>query len=81
MKESLITKLEGIAERREEIDALLSSPEVINDQDRYRAYSQERAEIDPVVGSFENYRSLRENLSQAEELLAESDADMRELAA
>ena len=80
MKQSLITKLEGITERREEIDALLSTPEVINDQDKYRAYSLERAEIDPVVESFSRYRQLLSDLQQAEELFAESDGDMRELA-
>lgn len=80
MKDSLLTKLDGIAERREELDALLATPEIINDQNRYRALSQERAEIDPIVACFERYRQLRDNFSQAEELHAESDGEMRELA-
>jgi len=80
MKESLLNKLDGISERREELDALLASPEVIGDQNRYRSLSQERAEIDPVVECFAGYRQLRDNLEQAEELHAESDGDMRELA-
>jgi peptide chain release factor 1 len=79
MKQSLMHKLEGIAERREELDALLASPEVINDQNRYRALSQERAEIDPVVECFSHYRQLLVNLTQAEELNDESDAEMRAL--
>ncbi len=80
MKDSLRQKLESIAERREELDALLASPEVINDQNQYRVLSQERAEIDPVVECFTDYRQLLTNLAQAQELNTESDAEMRALA-
>jgi peptide chain release factor 1 len=81
MKDSIKQKLEGIAERREEIDALLASPEVINEQDRYRVLSQERAEIDPVVECFTSYLQLLDNLSQAEELHTDSDDEMQAFAA
>jgi peptide chain release factor 1 len=80
MKERMKQKLESIAERREELDALLSTPGVINDQNKYRAYSQERAEIDALVDSFLLYRQLLGELAEAEELYAESDKEMRELA-
>ncbi|MFT4581355.1 MAG: peptide chain release factor 1 [Gammaproteobacteria bacterium] len=80
MKERMKQKLESIAERREELDALLSTPDVINDQNKYRAYSQERAEIDALVDSFLLYRQLLGELAEAEELYAESDKEMRELA-
>lgn len=80
MKDSLLTKLDGIAERREELDALLASPEIINDQNRYRSLSQERAEIDPIVECFARYRQLLGDFAQAEELHGESDGEMRELA-
>ena len=81
MKDSLMHKLLGIADRREELDALLATPEVINDQNQYRTLSQERAEIDPVVKSFATYQQLLRNLAQAEELHAESDPEMQALAA
>jgi len=80
MKDSLLRKLEGIAERREELDALLASPEVIGEQNRYRSLSQERAEIDPVVECFIVYQRLLTDLAQAEELQAEGDAELRALA-
>ena len=81
MKDSIKQKLEGIAERREELDGLLASPEVINEQNRYRVLSQERAEIDPVVERFTSYQQLLDNLTQAEELHADSDDEMQALAA
>ena len=81
MKGSIKQKLEGIAERREEIDALLASPEVINDQDLYRVLSQERAEIDPVVECFTSYLQLLDNLLQAEALHTDGDDEMQAFAA
>ena len=80
MKDRMTQKLESIVERREELDALLSTPEVINDQNRYRTCSQERAEIDPLVDCFVSYQQLLRNLAQAHELHLESDPEMRELA-
>ncbi len=43
MKESLVTKLETLCARHEEIAGLLSSIEVINNQDRFRNLSMESA--------------------------------------
>ena len=48
MKPSIHNKLESLAERLEEINALLAEPEVINDQNRFRSLSQEYAPCDAV---------------------------------
>jgi peptide chain release factor 1 len=45
MKPSLFAKLDVIAERHEEISALLGDAEVISDQNKFRALSQEYAEL------------------------------------
>ena len=80
MKQTLITKLQSLGERREELDGLLAEPEIISDQNRFRALAQERAEIDPVVDCFLKYEKQVEELAETEEMLAEGDAEMRELA-
>ncbi|MEM7465375.1 MAG: peptide chain release factor 1 [Pseudomonadota bacterium] len=80
MKSSLIAKLQSLSERREELDGLLAAPETIADQDRFRALAQERAEIDPVVECFLKYEKQNAELADTEEMLAEGDAEMRELA-
>ncbi|MGB2065795.1 MAG: peptide chain release factor 1, partial [Marinomonas gallaica] len=49
MKESIKFKLESLSERYEELAALLSEAEVIMDQDLFRNYSKEYAELEPVV--------------------------------
>ncbi len=80
MKESLLNKLETLCARHEEIAGLLSDIEVINDQDRFRSLSMEYAQLEDVVKSFNAYQAAQQALESAREMLAEDDAEMRELA-
>ena len=58
MKASILSKLEGLSERLEEINALLGSPEVIADNDRFIALAKEYAELNPVVGCYSKYQAV-----------------------
>src|SRR5829696_5602471 len=78
MKNSMRTKLEQLARRLEEIDVQLSSETATRDMNRYRALGQERAEIEPVVTRFNQYRSAESELQGAQQML--SDPDMKALA-
>ncbi|CCQ09673.1 Peptide chain release factor 1 [Pseudoalteromonas luteoviolacea B = ATCC 29581] len=80
MKESVYRKLESLTERYEEVQALLSDPEVIGDQNRFRELSKEYAELEDVVKAFAAYQQAQEDISTAEEMLKDSDPDMREMA-
>ncbi len=80
MKESLRRKLEQLAERRDEIDGLLASPEIGNQQERFRTLSRERAEVDPLVHAFGDYRAAEANLAHAQAMLDDADPEMRALA-
>ncbi|OQX47424.1 MAG: hypothetical protein B0D85_01455, partial [Candidatus Sedimenticola endophacoides] len=60
MKASIRSKLEQITERFEEITALLADPEVQGDQSQFRALGREYAQIEPVVGCYNRYRTLEE---------------------
>lgn len=80
MKESVYRKLEILAERYEEVQALLSHPDVISDQDRFRNLSREFSELEEVTKAFEQFRSAEEDKATAESMLKDSDPDMRELA-
>lgn len=81
MKESIRNKLESLAERHEELSVLLSSPDVIQNQEKFRAYSKEYADLSDVVRVFQLYRNVLAHLESANELLKDSDAEMRNLAA
>ncbi len=77
MKESLQIKLQGLCDRHEELAALMSQPDVINDQKRFREFSQEYAELGDVVSCFTQWQEEQENLSAAEAMMADSDPDMK----
>jgi len=78
MKTSMKTKLEQLAKRLDEIDLQLSSADSARDMNRFRAYGQERAEIEPVVTRFHEYNRASADLLGAQEML--TDPDMKALA-
>lgn len=80
MKQSIITKLEGLVERYEEVQALLSDPEVISDQDRFRALSKEYSDLEDVTKAFTEFQTATSNLEEAKLMMEEDDAEMREMA-
>ena len=63
MKQSIINKLDSTAERLEEISALLSDPEIISNQERFRNLSQEFSQIEPTVKLFHKYKVFQKNFS------------------
>jgi len=81
MKTSIRSKLEGLAERHEELAALLSSPDVTKNQDKFRAYSKEYSDLSPLVDAFNQYRAISDHIESAAELLKDSDSEMRNMAA
>lgn len=78
MNESMRAKLSSLGRRLEEIDAMLSSPEVGSDMNKFRDLLRERAEIEPVVQKVREYEKYEKQRAESEELL--SDPDMKELA-
>lgn len=80
MHSNIENKLEQLVLRHEEVAALLSDPEIINDQNRFRELSREYAQLEPVKDSFARYREQQTALQNAQEMLQDSDAELRELA-
>jgi peptide chain release factor 1 len=80
MKPSIQKKLQTLVERHEELSALLSDAEVINQQNLFREYSKEYAQLEPVVNVFKRYQSCEQDLDGAKELMNESDPEMQALA-
>jgi len=81
MKESLHFKLEKLLERQQELDGLLSDPDIINNQNKFRELSQEYAEVRPIVSCFNEYRKTSEDIDSAREMLKDGDKEIQELAA
>ena len=80
MKPSLLSRLDQLVDRHEELAALLTDPEVIGNQTQFVAFSQEYSEIEPVVQLVQKYRVLSADLVELEGYLSGDDADMKELA-
>ena len=80
MKDSIRLKLENLSERFEEISMLLSQAEVIGNQKMFRELSQEYAQLEPVITSLNAYSKAANNLAAANEMLKDSDPEIRELA-
>ena len=80
MQASLETKLQQLVERYDELGALLSDSETIADQELFRRYSREYAELEPVVKCFRDHEEMTDQLVQAESLQQDADADIRDMA-
>lgn len=80
MKASVITKLETLIERFEEIQVMLSAPEIISDQDKFRGLSKEYSQLEEVVKCFRAWQQAEEDVVAAQEMMKEDDAEMQEMA-
>lgn len=78
MKSSMRDRLEQLAHRLVEVDALMAEPEIAGDMDRYRKISRERSELEPLVTVFNSYTVVEGDIQTAQEMLA--DPDMRAMA-
>jgi peptide chain release factor 1 len=78
MKESLRNKLQHLSERLEEINALLSDPGIISNQNKFRTLSQEHAQLSPVVSCYKDYEEVLASMEEAQNLLQETDPDVLE---
>lgn len=79
-KLSLQSKLESLTARHEELEHLLGNPEIIADQNKFRALSKEYAQLEPVAACFKAYQQAEAAFTSAEKLLQETDAELKQLA-
>ncbi|MBT7498073.1 MAG: peptide chain release factor 1 [Candidatus Thioglobus sp.] len=80
MNNSILTKLEQLSMRLEEVGALLSDPDVAADQNKFRELSIEHAQLTPINEQFEKYLSTQKDIESAEEMLLEDDEEIKTMA-
>ncbi len=80
MKTSILSRLESLSERLEEVNNLLGDAEIITDQKRFRALSIEHNELSPVVDCFARYNKTTQQLEGAQEMLRDPDPEIKALA-
>ncbi|MBR6000184.1 MAG: peptide chain release factor 1 [Oxalobacter sp.] len=78
MKPMMLTRLENLSNRLEEVNELLTQPEVIAKQDQFRKLTKEHADLSAVVSLYQEYRQVTDDIKGAQEMLA--DPEMKALA-
>ena len=79
MKDSIQEKLSVLVDRFEEIGHLLSDPEVISDQNRFRDLSKEYARLEELAKDFSAYQAVEAGIRDAREMQESDDAELRTL--
>ena len=78
---SILTRLDGLKLKYEEIGQKLTDPEVIADVKQFIQFNKEYRELEPIIEASERYRTTIANLAEAKDILAnDKDEEMREMA-
>ncbi len=74
----MFQKLDDVEKRYEELNKLISDPEMISKQDEWRKLMKEHSSIEDVVMKYREYKKVANDLEEAKEML--NDPDLKELA-
>lgn len=78
---SIITKLEGLRQKFEEIGQQITDPAVMSDMKRYVSLNKEYRDLEPIVDSYNRIKNIISNIASARSILStEKDEEMREMA-
>lgn len=69
----MFDQLDIVEERYEQLNEMLSDPEIVNDPDKLRKYSKEQADLQKTVDVYRDYKSKREEVAEIDEMLTETD--------
>lgn len=58
----MFDQLAIVEERYEQLNEMLSDPDVVNDSDKLRKYSKEQADLQKTVEVYRSYKSKKKNL-------------------
>ncbi len=76
----MFDKLEAVEKRFEELERLLSDPDVIGRRAEFQKLSKERSDIEEIVEAYRAHRQIVKELDENKLLLEEKDPEMRQMA-
>ena len=78
----MLTKLDAVAEKYDELTRLLADPAVAADHQKYQKFSKERSDIADVVNHYRAYQDILKQIREAEEITEDkkSDPELRAMA-
>ncbi len=74
----MFDKLEDVERHFVDLERQLSDPEIVSRPNEFNRLAKERAEIEPLVGLYRQYKAVSKELAENKQLL--NDNDFRELA-
>ena len=80
MKPSLLEKFIQMAERLEEVQALLSDAETIKVTSKFQQLSKEFAQLEPIVERFNAFQKLQQEWDELQLMLEDSDKELKAMA-
>ncbi len=73
-------RLHALEDRYEELNTLLSDPDVVSDPEKLKKYSKEQAELEETVQVYREYKQVKDELADAKSMLNEKlDDEMHEM--
>lgn len=79
--DKIFEQLDGLLDRYDELQELMSDPAVIADTKRYMALSKEEGSMREVVAAYQRYKQVKSDIDESDEVLRDShDSELEELA-
>jgi len=76
----VIDQLEAIVYKHQELTELLSNPDVIKDQERFRKYAKAHSDLEQKVNMYREWQDLKQQIESTRGMLKdESDPEMQQL--
>lgn len=77
----MFEKLEKVKERYTKLSEQLSDPQIIVDQERFRAIAKEQSDLGEIVEKYHQYQKVHQNILEDKAIIEdEADAELKELA-
>ena len=78
----MFQKLEAVEKRFEELTIKISDPEVIANQNEWREFMKEHAELEPIVEKYREYKKIQAQYNEAKEMIEDAsiDKELKDLA-
>ena len=76
----MFDRLDQLEARYNDLSQQMSDPTLVQDQKKYQAIAKQHRDMEPTVEKFRQYRKVKDGITEAKAMLADSDPDVREMA-
>ncbi len=78
--QQMLERLQVLEDRFEELNRLMADPDLAQDYEKVTEFAIERSELEETVNLYRDYRDVLEEVAGSQEMLADEDQAMRDLA-